>query len=264
LSDSGETFYRADGDGFVATEATRGPWSEDHQHGGPPAALLGRAIAAAAGADWQLVRIAFELPRPIPIARLTIELEAEAGQRVARHRAALLAGTKEVMRASALAIRGATVDLGALPAREPAPAAPESLPESPLPFFHGDRGYHRSVTVRFAAGGYGQGRSIAWIRSDVPLVAGEALSPLERVLIAADSGNGVSSALPHEEYLFINPDLSVHLHRLPAGEWVGLEAVTLPETSGVGIAHSRLFDTAGPIGYGLQSLLIARRSPPAS
>ena len=44
-----------------------------------------------------------------------------------------------------------------------------------------------------------------------PLVAGEEPSPLQRVLIAADAGNGVSAALDWRRYLFINTDLSVHL-----------------------------------------------------
>jgi len=29
-------FFVPDGDGFVATVSTRGPWSPTHQHGGPP------------------------------------------------------------------------------------------------------------------------------------------------------------------------------------------------------------------------------------
>ena len=61
-----------------------------------------------------------------------------------------------------------------------------------------------------------------------PLVAGEEPTPLQRVLIAADSGNGISSTLDFRRYLFINVDLTVHLHRLPAGEWVCLDAVTVP------------------------------------
>src|SRR5207237_67687 len=35
-----DAFYIPDGDDFVATVHTRGPWSPKHQHGGPPSALL--------------------------------------------------------------------------------------------------------------------------------------------------------------------------------------------------------------------------------
>jgi hypothetical protein len=37
-------FFVPDGEAFVTTESTRGPWSRQHQHGSPPAALLARAM----------------------------------------------------------------------------------------------------------------------------------------------------------------------------------------------------------------------------
>jgi len=104
------------------------------------------------------------------------------------------------------------------------------------------------------------GPARVWMRMGVPLVSGEEPTPLQRVLAAADSGNGVSAALDWRSYLFINVDLSVHLHRMPAGEWVCLDAVTLPERSGVGLADTRLHDQRGPIGRALQTLLVDCRS----
>jgi acyl-CoA thioesterase len=65
--------------------------------------------------------------------------------------------------------------------------------------------------------------------------------------------------LSWSRYLFINVDLSVHLHRMPAGEWICLDAETFPEESGVGMADSRLFDESGQIGRAVQTLLIAER-----
>ena len=93
----------------------------------------------------------------------------------------------------------------------------------------------------------------------VPLIPGEQPSPLQRVLAAADSGNGVSAALDWRRFLFINVDLTVHLHRAPEGEWVCLEAVTLPESDGIGMADTRLHDERGPIGRAVQTLLVAER-----
>jgi acyl-CoA thioesterase len=77
------------------------------------------------------------------------------------------------------------------------------------------------------------------------------------VLIAADSGNGVSSALDYRQWIFINPDLTVYLHRSPEGEWVCLDAETTVTARGVGLAASTLHDRRGPIGRGMQSLFIA-------
>jgi hypothetical protein len=97
------------------------------------------------------------------------------------------------------------------------------------------------------------------MRMAVPLLPGEEPSPLQRVLAAADSGNGVSAALDWRSYLFINVDLSVHLNRMPEGEWVCLDAVTIPERDGVGIADTALFDERGQIGRAAQTLLVGPR-----
>ena len=253
-------FYRPAGDGFESTVWTRGPWSPDHQHGGPPAALLGRALESVFGDGFQIARIAFELPRPIPIAPLRVTITGvDAGKRVRRAAATLRAGDTEVMSARALAIRLDDLALPTLPAPEPAPAPPSAIEEYPFPFFPYDEGYHRAIDVRFARGGFGQGRAAAWMRARVDLVDGEPWSPLGRVLVAADSGNGVSNVLDSKQFLFVNPDLSVHLHRLPATDWVCLDAYSRPEPSGIGLAHSRLHDERGPIGHAVQTLLIAPR-----
>jgi hypothetical protein len=79
------------------------------------------------------------------------------------------------------------------------------------------------------------------------------------VLTAADSGNGISNVLDFDKYLFVNPDLTVVLHRYPAGEWVAMDARTTLGGAGIGVAESTLHDERGPIGHGLQSLFIAAR-----
>lgn len=56
----------------------------------------------------------------------------------------------------------------------------------------------------------------------------------------------------------MNPDLTVHLHRHPTGEWVALDAATNAESVGVGLATSSLPDERGPIGRAVQSLLVDR------
>jgi hypothetical protein len=116
------------------------------------------------------------------------------------------------------------------------------------------------MEYRFVSGAFTDpGPATVWMRPRVPLVAGEEFNPLGRVLVAADSGNGVSSVLDWRRYLFINVDLSVHLHRMPAGDWVCLEAVTLPEQNGIGLADARLHDERGPIGRAAQTLLVGER-----
>jgi len=105
------------------------------------------------------------------------------------------------------------------------------------------------------------GPATAWARLRYPLVADEETSPLERVLAVADSGNGLSGELDITRWHFINPELTVHLHREAAGEWICLDAQTAISAGGAGLATSVLSDQAGQIGVGAQSLLISPRRP---
>jgi len=77
--------------------------------------------------------------------------------------------------------------------------------------------------------------------------------------VAADCGNGISQRLSLLEYTFMNPDLTVTLHRPSEGEWIGLGARTDFQDNGIGIADTRLYDEHGPIGRGVQTLLIRKR-----
>ena len=78
------------------------------------------------------------------------------------------------------------------------------------------------------------------------------------MVATADFGNGLSWVLP-ASWLFINPDLSVHLLRDPVGEWICLASRTLPSGVGVGLAESALYDGEGRIGRSVQSLLLDGR-----
>jgi hypothetical protein len=258
-----DSFYEPDGEGFHATELTRGPWDAGSQHAGPPAALLGRALERMPGAaGFQVGRVTYEILRPVPIGPIEIATRVlRPGRRVQLVEAEMSAGGEPLMRAVAWLIRVAAVGLpaDALAASEP-PPGPER--GSGAGFFPTDQehGYHTGMEVSFISGGFmEQGPATVWLRMRAPLVAGEEPTPLQRVLIAADVGNGVSSTLDFRRFLFLNVELTVHLERLPAGEWVCLDAVTRPQPTGVGIAESVLADRSGRIGRAVQTLLISER-----
>lgn len=82
---------------------------------------------------------------------------------------------------------------------------------------------------------------------------------MARAAAVADFGNGVSATLPFERFLFINADLTLHLARLPRGEWIGLDARTILHEGGMGVAESVLHDRDGPIGRAFQTLVVAPR-----
>jgi hypothetical protein len=143
------------------------------------------------------------------------------------------------------------------------PPGPD-LPSEPGPanFFPTAQavGYHTAMEIRFVSGAFTEpGPASAWLRMRHPLVQAEEPSPLQRLLIAADVGNGISSAVDFRRFLFVNVDLTVQIERLPDGEWVCVDAVTLPRPSGNATAESVLGDERGRVGRALQSLLVAER-----
>jgi hypothetical protein len=255
-----EAFFQPDGDGFVATGLTRGPWSKEAQHGGPPSALLARAVEVSLPDGFRLARLTIDLLRPVPIGRVVPRASVHAGRRVARAQVNLEADGREVISGTAVAQRVDGLDLPASARSQVPPPMPFPEDETPPTFFDlpWDEGYHTAMAWRPVAGSWtGLGAARMWFRQLVPLVAGEEPSPAQRVVVVADAGNGISASVDFADYTFLNSDLSVHLHRDPVGEWIGMDARTVPEPSGAGLATSVLHDRTGPVGTGNQSLLIA-------
>jgi hypothetical protein len=116
-----------------------------------------------------------------------------------------------------------------------------------------------AVELRFVSGSFGGGPCTAWFRLRAPIVAGEEPSPLQRVAAAADFGNGISATLSWDDYLFINPDLTLYIEREPEGEWVCLRSRTRVTAGATALAESDVFDVRGRIGRATQALLVARR-----
>jgi hypothetical protein len=259
-----DAFYEPDGDRLLATELTRGPWDPGAQHAGPPSALLARELERLPDAEeFQVGRVTCEILRSVPIAPVLASARVvRPGRRVQLLEAELRdEGGEPLVRASAWRIRTAAVEIPpeALPASEP-PPGPEHGTESEFFATGQELGYHSAMEVRFVEGGFVvPGPATVWLRMRQPLVAGEEPTPLQRTMVTADVGNGVSAALDYRRYLFINVDLTVHLERMPAGEWVCVDAVTLPQPNGVGTAESVLSDERGRIGRALQTLLVSER-----
>jgi hypothetical protein len=257
-----EAFFVEERGLYVPTESTRGPWSALHQHGGPPAALMTRALEriGLTTDEAQLARLSVEFLRPVPLAPLRLDARVlRPGKKVELGVVSLYAGADEVARATGLKIRKKLLALPEVDVSSEAFEPPSALTDFVMPFSTGEVGYHTAMQLRLARGVFGGGKVAGWFRMRHPLLAGEAPSPAQRVAIAADSGNGISAVLDFSRWVFINPDLSVHLFRQPAGEWVLLDSRTLPAPNGVGLTDTRLYDEKGWIGSGCQSLLIDER-----
>lgn len=258
--------YRARGEGrYEATALTRGPWDPTHQHAGPPSALVCGAIERAAathGLD-HIARLTVNLLRPVPIADLQVEVAADyVGRSVGHFSARLVAAGKEVARFTAVAQQIAAVPIPSNLPGHPLPSPPRASADSPpatFPYSGVHPSYFDLVALRSARGVPCEGPCAIWFRCTRPIVEGEATSPYQRVAVAADSGNGISAILDFSSYLFVNSDLTVNLFRRPVGEWICIDARTLLGTDGCGLAESMIFDDAGLVGRGTQSLVVRSR-----
>ena len=253
--------FGRDGDLFVPTPHARGPWDPGSQHGGAPAALLARAVEALAP-GMRLARLTVEILGALPIAPLAVEAEiVKPGGRFQLAEATLAQGERVMCRARAVLLR--REDVGDVPPGDrprPLRPGPETVERNRWEDAHPD-GFHRSaMDIRFLEGDFAEpGRARTWFRLDMPLVEGEEPTGAQRAVAAADFGNGVSRVLDWNDWLFVNTDLTVHLHRDPVGEWIGLDARTAIEPNGSGLAVADLHDEQGPVGVSLQSLFVAPR-----
>jgi len=257
-----EAFFRqVDRNRYRASASTTGPWSESHQHAGPPSALVAGRLQDLLGAHHPVVRVYVEVTRPIPIEVLRLETRLRRDGRTAKFASASLYDEADQLVMSAEALGIAKVELSVDAPRPPMDeASPHDASAIPFPVFPNPHGYAEATEIRIARGEIDSGDVMVWLRTRASIIEGRSPTPLERVMVAADSGNGVSAAVDPREMTFINPDLTVALHRHPEGEWIGLAARTDLGPGGIGVADARLYDERGPVGRGVQTLVIRRRS----
>ena len=262
-------------DSFQATHATQGPWDPNAMHGGPPAALVATLLARRAAElspTLRLARLSLDFLGGLPLGELVAAVTVvRPGKRVALLDATLAAGGRTVLigrgwfiNASEAGDESPALLAGDLSGEVSALAPPPPLPphEPPQRFFSAEHafGYGQANEWRFTSGGFDQlGPGAAWSRPRVPLIAGEPLTGLQRLLILADAANGVSGTLDWNDWVFIPPGLTVTLLREPVGEWTHLAARTTLGEDGIALSHGHLSDAQGPVALVSQPVLVSRR-----
>jgi hypothetical protein len=260
VSDS--IFEPADDDLYIPTEAALGPWTDQALHGGPPAMLMAREIERfQSDGDMFVTRLTVELLRPVGKTHLAVRRRlVRPGRKVQLVEASLWRGDDEVARGTALRIRRAEVDV---PERIELP--PHGLPDQIGHWtgsYRSGPAYHLlGVEIRTPPEAPGDvAPNWAWFRLKLPLLPGEEPSGLVRVCAAADFPSGISYVIDPRKVTYVNPDLTVYMHRLPLGEWVMVDARTWLQPHGTGWAEGALYDQKGRIGRSVQGLLVESRA----
>lgn len=258
-------FFLRSGTDFLPTPYSRGPWDERSLHGGPVAALIVSQVEQAdADESMFTARLTAELLKPVPQDRLTVTCTlTRPGKRVRIYSVTITHDGQVVVQASVLRIRKVADDL---PERthdaQPPFPPPLACPIAPWP---ADMYVNiaDALEIRVASAiesAFGlAGEATCWFKMLVPLVEGDDIDPTSTALIVADFGNGISATVPMATHVYINPDLTVYLHRRPRGEWIANDARTWLHPDDGALAFAHLWDAAGQFGHATQSLYVAAR-----
>jgi hypothetical protein len=247
---------------FESTMGTASNWDDTIQHGSPPLALMTKLIEElSANSGMRVGRLLLDILGPIPVAPVEVRAWVERpGSRISLVSAEMVAGRPDgtqrpVARVSAWLL--ATSDTAdAVTDRYPPLVEGETSPNSHG--WAGRPGYLEAVTWRHQNTAPGEA-AVAWMSPLVPLVDDEPLTDLQRLAMVVDSANGVGAELDPEEFVFMNTDTAVHLHRAPSGSDFALRARGSIGPDGIGVTTADLFDRQGFIGTSAQTLLVQRR-----
>ncbi len=244
---------------FESTEGTRSNWDAELQHGSPPLALMTKAIEElAAGTTLRIGRLTLDILGAIPVAPVKVRAwTLRPGARIALMCAELIPvdGARPVARVTAWLL--ATTDTKAVATDR----HPPLVEGEPAPYPHpwmGAPGYLETVSWRKQSTPDGASAEV-WLSPLVPLVDAEPVTDTQRLAMVVDSANGVGAVLDPNEFVFMNTDTTIHLHRTPSGTDFGLRARASIGPDGIGVTTAEVFDRHGFVGTCAQTLLVLRR-----
>lgn len=257
-----EHYFTALGDGhYRPTEHVQGAWSPDEQHVAPVIGLLLHALELNhPREDLQWARLSVDILGFIRRAETQVTTRVlRPGRTIELLEATARIDERDAVRLTAWRlVSGSTTEVAGAPEPGAAMPSPEDVPlwDGML---HWGGGFIHSLQFRSAGNEPGRGRT--WVRTPLALVSGEPASALASWVGLLDTANGTAVRQDPREWMFPNVDLTLHLHRIPEGPWVGLDTHVSWGPTGVGATASVVHDQHGPVGT-LAQCLTLRPIPP--
>ncbi|WP_194860765.1 thioesterase family protein [Dietzia sp. SYD-A1] len=250
-------FERLGGQRFRPTSHTTGAWDPAVQHIGPSFGLLvhevERDLRRRRDDPMVLSRLTYEILGTVPMHPVAVDVQVIRPGRTIELVEASYGLEDRVgvrLRAWFQQPRDTTGLQGAGFDPIPGPSAMEQW--DPTSVWQG--GYLASADVRRDS--VGPGRARYWVRTGVPLVAGEPVGALAGAATLFDIANGMAIRADPSDVQFPNIDLTAHLLREPRGDWVGFDTRVGFGPGGLGLTASVLHDESGPMGTLAQTLTV--------
>jgi Thioesterase-like superfamily len=245
-----------------ATEHAGGPWSPDMLQGSATTALMAREVERlAVNSGFAVRRLTFDLWRPAGLRVFRTETDTlRDGRKAKTLQVRLLDGEAEIGRCTALLTAQGVSPADPFSKSVSGDAAPETGTPPPA-FAQKWSRYFQNVSVRLIEGALEKpGPAAAWMRLDMPLVEGEANTPLLQAVQAADFASGVAQIVDMREWTFINPEISLYFFRAPEGEWILIRSRTRVGADGAGLTTATLSDRSGPFAEVMQAMTFEKRT----
>lgn len=253
MPESPEPFFRRVGDTFAPTRMANGFWGpKDNLHARVMIGLFAHVIEQQFGEpEFQPARLTVDLYRLPDLAPVTVATRlVRRGGRIKVVEAELFSDGVSSAQASCQLLRRTQqpeASIWSRPAWVVPP--PEQVPPPEKPFT--EKWEMRPILPPGATAGHrlhAAGPRRTWLREVRPLVGGETHTPFSRIATGIDYTSPASNA-SDTGLAFINSDVTLYLHRLPVGEWIGYEVTDHQSAEGVAIGHCVLHDIHGPVGF---------------
>ncbi|WP_353143832.1 thioesterase family protein [Acinetobacter pragensis] len=240
---------------YRSTSLAQGAWNEHEQHMAPATGIICAELDRfSLRNDMRIGRISLDILGLIPAGEFKIvtkvirpgkTIELIESEMSAQGKTCITARTWRMLMQNSQSVHG----LEDRPVEGPEQA----------PVWEGIRqwpgGYIQSIEARSHERRAGQG--IIWLSTPHEMIDGEASSDFVRLMGLVDTANGI---VPRQDWPFKwgfpNLDLQIHLHRIPQGQWLGLQTVQQYGDDGIGLTSSVLHDVNGPFGRSEQILTL--------